>query len=73
MYELGATVVPHTGLHEAAVPVLANLRHSTGETVQLAVLDHLEVVIHRTVRRVRRRCNSWPVSASDAGPRVEYR
>lgn len=44
MYELGATVVPHTGLHEAAVPVLANLRHSTGETVQLAVLDHLEVV-----------------------------
>ncbi len=44
MYELGVTVFPHTGLHEAAVPVLAGLRHSTGETVQLAVLDHLEVV-----------------------------
>jgi DNA-binding IclR family transcriptional regulator len=44
VYELGATVFPQTGLHEAAVPVLANLRHSTGETVQLAVLDQLEVV-----------------------------
>ncbi len=44
MYELGVTVFPQSGLHEAAVPVLAALRHSTGETVQLAVLDHLEVV-----------------------------
>ncbi len=44
MYELGVTVFPQGGLHEAAVPVLAALRHNTGETVQLAVLDHLEVV-----------------------------
>lgn len=44
IYELGVTVFPQSGLHEAAVPVLAALRHTTGETVQLAVLDHLEVV-----------------------------
>lgn len=44
MYELVVTVFPPSGLHEAAVPVLAALWHSTGEAVQLAVLDHLEVV-----------------------------
>jgi IclR family transcriptional regulator, KDG regulon repressor len=44
MYELGVTVFPNLDLHEAARPVLAALRHTTGETVQLAILDHLEVV-----------------------------
>jgi IclR family acetate operon transcriptional repressor len=44
MYELGVTVFPNFDLHEAARPVLAALRQTTGETVQLAVLDHLEVV-----------------------------
>jgi IclR family acetate operon transcriptional repressor len=44
MYELGVTVFPNLDLHEAARPVLASLRQSTGETVHLAVLDHLDVV-----------------------------
>lgn len=44
MYELGLLVFPHYGLHDAAIPVLAALRHSTGETVHLAVLDGLDVV-----------------------------
>ncbi len=44
VYDLGANVGPHLDLHEAAMPVMATLRHSTGETVQLAVLDGLEAV-----------------------------
>jgi DNA-binding IclR family transcriptional regulator len=44
VYDLGATVAPHLNLHEAALPVMAGLRHSTGETVQLAVLDGCEPV-----------------------------
>jgi IclR family acetate operon transcriptional repressor len=44
MYELGVTVFPNLDLHDAARPVLASLRQSTGETVQMGVLDHLEVV-----------------------------
>jgi IclR family transcriptional regulator, KDG regulon repressor len=44
MYELGVTVFPNLDLHEAARPVLASLRQSTGETVQMGVLDYLEVV-----------------------------
>jgi len=44
LYDLGASVAPHLDLHEAAMPVMATLRHSTGETVQLAVLDGLESV-----------------------------
>jgi IclR family transcriptional regulator, KDG regulon repressor len=44
MYELGVTVFPNLDLHEAARPVLAALRQTTGETVQLGVLDHLDVV-----------------------------
>ncbi len=44
LYDLGAVVAPHLDLHEAAMPVMATLRHSTGETVQLAVLDGLESV-----------------------------
>jgi IclR family transcriptional regulator, KDG regulon repressor len=44
LYDLGASVAPHLDLHEAALPVMATLRHATGETVQLAVLDGLESV-----------------------------
>ena len=44
LHDLGANVAPHLDLHEAALPVMATLRHSTGETVQLAVLDGLESV-----------------------------
>ncbi len=44
LFDLGASVASHLDLHEAAMPVMATLRHSTGETVQLAVLDGLESV-----------------------------
>ena len=44
VHELGASVAPHVGLHEAAMPAMAGLRHATGETVQLAVLDGLDSV-----------------------------
>ncbi len=44
MYELGVTVFPNLDLHDAARPVLASLRQSTGETVQMGVLDQLDVV-----------------------------
>ncbi|RTL67685.1 MAG: IclR family transcriptional regulator [Pseudonocardiaceae bacterium] len=44
MFDLGAAVAPRLDLHEAALPVMAVLRQTTGETVQLAVLDGLESV-----------------------------
>jgi IclR family transcriptional regulator, KDG regulon repressor len=44
LYELGTKVTEHADLHEAALPVLTTLRHSTGEMVHVAVLDGLEVV-----------------------------
>lgn len=44
VYELGAAVSPHLDLHEAALPVMASLRHSTRQTVHIGVLDGLEVV-----------------------------
>lgn len=44
LYELGTTVTEHVDLHEAALPVLTTLRHTTGEMVHVAVLDGLEVV-----------------------------
>jgi IclR family transcriptional regulator, KDG regulon repressor len=44
IYELGAVVAAHVDLHEAAMPELVSLRQRTGETVQVAVLDGLEVV-----------------------------
>lgn len=44
LHDIGANVSPHLDLHEAAMPVMATLRHTTGETVQLAVLDGLESV-----------------------------
>lgn len=44
MYELGAVVHWHTDLHEACSPVLDQLRTATNETIQVAILDHREVV-----------------------------
>ncbi len=44
MFDLGASAAPRLDLHEAALPVMATLRASTGETVQLAVLDGCESV-----------------------------
>ncbi len=44
MYELGTSVYWHTDLHEACTPVLDQLRNSTKETAQVAVLDGHEVV-----------------------------
>ena len=43
VFDLGASV-PRLDLHEAALPAMAMLRASTGETVQLAVLDGCESV-----------------------------
>ncbi|MGD9527341.1 MAG: IclR family transcriptional regulator [Pseudonocardia sp.] len=44
LYAIGANVVPRTKLHEAALPVMNELRHRTGETVHIAVLDGVDVV-----------------------------
>jgi IclR family transcriptional regulator, KDG regulon repressor len=44
LYELGTIVTEHVDLHQAALPVLTTLRHSTGEMVHVAVLDGLEVI-----------------------------
>jgi len=44
MYELGSVVSAHTDLHEACSPVMDQLRNTTRETVQVAVLDGREVV-----------------------------
>jgi IclR family transcriptional regulator, KDG regulon repressor len=44
VFDLGASAAPRLDLHEAALPVMATLRASTGETVQLAVLDGCESV-----------------------------
>ena len=43
LHDIGA-VAGDLDLHEAALPVMATLRATTGETVQLAVLDGLESV-----------------------------
>lgn len=73
LFDLGANVSPHLDLHEAAMPVMATLRHSTGETVQLAVLDGLEsVYIDRlesphTVRIFSRVGTRLPATATSTG------
>ena len=73
MYELGATVFPNLDLHEAARPVLAALRQTTGETVQLGVLDHLEVVYlerlesPQTLRVFNHTGHRIPASATSTG------
>ena len=73
MYELGVTVFPNLDLHEAALPVLASLREATGETVQMGVLDHLDVVYverlegPRTVRMFHRAGHRLPAHATSTG------
>ena len=73
MYELGVTVFPNLDLHAAARPVLASLRHSTAETVQLSVLDHLEVVYlerlesPQTLRVFNRTGHRVPAHATSTG------
>ncbi len=73
LHDIGANVSPHLDLHEAAMPVMATLRHSTGETVQLAVLDGLEsVYIDRlesphTVRIFARVGTRLPATATSTG------
>src|SRR6478735_7606550 len=44
LYELASNVTEHVDLHQAALPVIATLRHETGEMVHVAVLDGLEGV-----------------------------
>lgn len=44
VFDIGTNMAPHRDLHEAALPVMATLRVTTGETVQLAVLDGCESV-----------------------------
>lgn len=44
MYELGEAVRVHMDLHAAAAPVLVHVREQTGESVQVGVLDGVEVV-----------------------------
>ncbi|WP_300007685.1 IclR family transcriptional regulator [Pseudonocardia sp.] len=72
-FDLGANVSSHLDLHEAAMPVMATLRHSTGETVQLAVLDGLEsVYIDRlesphTVRIFARAGTRLPATTTSTG------
>lgn len=73
LHDIGANVSPHLDLHEAALPVMATLRHSTGETVQLAVLDGLEsVYIDRlesphTVRIFSRAGTRLPATTTSTG------
>jgi DNA-binding IclR family transcriptional regulator len=73
LYELGVTVFPNLDLHEAALPVLASLREATGESVQMGVLDQLDVVYverlegPRTVRIFRRAGHRLPAHATSTG------
>ena len=73
MYELGVTVFPDLDLHEAALPVLASLRQATGESVQMGVLDQLDVVYvdrlegPRTVRIFHRAGHRLPAHATSTG------
>ena len=73
MYELGVTVFPNRDLHEAALPVLASLREATGESVQMGVLDQLDVVYverlegPRTVRIFHRAGHRLPAHTTSTG------
>jgi IclR family transcriptional regulator, KDG regulon repressor len=72
VHDLGA-VAGDLDLHEAALPVMATLRATTGETVQLAVLDGLEsVYVDRlesphTVRIFSRVGTRLPATATSTG------
>lgn len=73
IYELGAVVTAHVDLHEAAMPALVSLRQRTGETVQVSVLDGLEVVyVERldsphTLRIFSRVGHRLPANATSSG------
>lgn len=73
VYELGSSVGSHFDLHEAALPVMASLRHSTMETVHVAVLDGLEVVFverlesPRTIRIFSRVGTRQPAHCTSTG------
>ena len=73
VYELGLTVFPNLDLHEAALPVLASLRQSTMETVQMGVLDGLDVVYVERLESPRRSGSSiaagtgFPAHATSSG------
>ncbi|HEY1918148.1 MAG TPA: IclR family transcriptional regulator [Streptosporangiaceae bacterium] len=73
IYELGAVVTAHVDLHEAAMPALISLRQRTGETVQVSVLDGLEVVyVERldsphTLRIFSRVGHRMPANATSSG------
>jgi IclR family acetate operon transcriptional repressor len=73
MHELGVTVFPNLDLYDAARPVLAALRDSTAETVQMGVLDYLDVVyIERlespqTLRIFNRMTHRLPAHATSTG------
>lgn len=73
VYELGVTVFPNLDLYEAARPVLASLRHSTAETVQMGVLDGIDVVYverlesPQTLRIFTRSGHRFPAHATSTG------
>lgn len=73
IYELGVNVSANLTLHQAAMPMLAGLRHSTGETVQMSILDHLEVVFierlesPQTLRFVAQVGHRLPAHATSTG------
>jgi IclR family transcriptional regulator, KDG regulon repressor len=73
VYELGVTVFPNLDLHEAALPVLASLREATVESVQMGVLDQLDVVYverlegPRTVRIFSHAGHRLPAHATSTG------
>jgi len=73
LHDLGSAVSSHLDLHEAAMPAMASLRHSTGETVQLAVLDGLDsVYVERlespyTVRIFARAGTRLPATTTSTG------
>ena len=50
LFELGQAVEQPRSLRRAALPVMTELRNLTGQTVNLAVLEGVEVVIIATVR-----------------------
>src|SRR5215207_9169907 len=50
LFELGQTVVRPRMLRQVALPVMADLRHATGLTVHLGVLEGSDVVVIAIVR-----------------------
>ncbi len=73
VYELGLTVFPSVSLHDASRPVLASLRHTTAETVQMGVLDGLDVVYverldsPQTLRILHRTGHRLPAHSTSTG------